>query len=169
MSHPEPTPTDHLTNPDEIASIARLDNEIAYLETHPEEWNQGLWIGTPHNTTPQKWSCGTVACLGGFVAIHAGWTPDPNNPDVEIVGDGDGGPETTAHHYVTKNGETKTVFAVARELLMLTEDQAEYLFASENSIHDLKYLRNEIVHAWEGREPPTNATSVAVSGAGATR
>lgn len=52
------------------ACDARLLEELIFLTKYPERWQQSTWGYT--TASPSDWECGTVACLAGHGAVHAG-------------------------------------------------------------------------------------------------
>lgn len=88
------------------------------------EWPDGNTQEITGCALRAEWACRTTACLAGWVSIWAGWTPLCDN----------GNNESTL---VTRAGVTREVQDVARELLDLTENEADELFYAR----DLDELR----------------------------
>lgn len=111
-------------------NLEKLDQAIAYIEAHPEEHDQAAWL--------ERWDCGTVACLAGHVALLASGTPSCSG-------------------WVLMDGEERHVEDVAREVLDLTEEQADRFFYSTN-LAAIKRLRDEMAATQCGeaaREAPS--------------
>lgn len=70
-----------------------LDQAVAYVEAHPEEYNQGSW--------GRRTLCGTVGCLAWHVVRVAG-------ADVEISDDGSGPPGWYRYRVTFPDGRTFT-------------------------------------------------------------
>lgn len=155
MTHP----THRITDPQILTAIQNLDNALHHIRTHPEEWDQTLWIGTPTKHD----HCGTTACIAGRVAIQNGWTPDTTNSSV--TDDRNGHLRATYTHVTKEPHQTGAVIDIAQDILWLDNNQAETLFSPDNTIHDLHTIRNEIVKHWEQTETNVEWVSVAVSGA----
>lgn len=82
-----------------MADIAKLDAALAYIEEHPEEWEQGNW--------GVKKPCGTAGCL----AFHVGRIDgcDRSGEDcpqpMEAAGDdGSFGPNESGIFFFTTEG-----------------------------------------------------------------
>lgn len=111
-------------------NVALLRQTLAYIEAHPEEWNQA------------HWHCGTAACFAGRAALLAGgnWVNDksscvvvaPDDPpsDVFMVRGGEG-------HVLVEDR--------AKRVLGLTEEQADRLFAGGNNLDDLRSRVAELI------------------------
>lgn len=111
-----------------MINVPLLKETLAYIEAHPEEWDQS------------KWRCGTGACFAGHAAILHGakWrnlAPD----DMRIIAPG---------------GEVRYVDSYAREALGLkaevyvdhdgdTEFGVE-LFDGHNTLDDLRRIVGEL-------------------------
>lgn len=68
-----------------MVNIERLEKAILHIEQHPEQHDQGLWIGIRSESgksgeglgkvgSTDPW-CGTTACLAGHVCFQAGDRP----------------------------------------------------------------------------------------------
>jgi hypothetical protein len=113
-----------------MIDIERLDRALAYIEAHPEQHNQGVWLSSP----VPKVDCGTAACLAGWVMLQ-------EYPEAVFEQDRyDHGP--TYSKVREPYGEQMDVEATARKLLGLDHGQAGVLFAPENDLAALKRLRN---------------------------
>jgi hypothetical protein len=104
--------------------VPRLRKELEYVTIHPERWNQHQWI--------QQTACGTVGCLAGNTVLHAGAQP--------LFGYNNSDHDDQASFVEIERGDDRhrtSVSRAARELLGLTDDQAEDLFHPLNSLHRL--------------------------------
>lgn len=91
-----------------MVNIAKLDEVLAHIDDHPEEYDQRFWIVWQRDRA--DWRCGTTACVAGRAALLAGWVPVDHNG------------------YVGKDGQTSFVSEVAMGLLGLSDHQAMNLF-----------------------------------------
>ncbi len=117
-----------------VINFERLDAAITWGFEHPDEFYMGSWY--------ERTACGTTACLAGTAAAQAGWEPKFNAVGIA--------------EYVVRDGVVRAVWAVAREYLGLTEDQASVMFFATN-IHGVLAERNRLAVAagvpwryWEG-------------------
>jgi hypothetical protein len=106
-------------------------------------WNQQKWVDI--NT------CGTAFCYAGWALHLTGW---------QAVRLKDEGTPDHLSEVMVKDGRIlrwMEIGAAARDLLGLTNEEADALFAEENTIEDLKELVDSIVSGtfeWpEGAEP----------------
>lgn len=108
-------------------NVALLNQTLAYIEAHPQEWDQTTW------------HCGTTACFAGHAALLDGaeWAP-ANVPIGELVLARDDDPDLNV---LVLDG-TPSVFVDdrAQRILGLTEYQATELFSGCNSLDDLRTL-----------------------------
>lgn len=113
---------------------------LDHIDAHPEQWNQGLYIG--------KAECGTVACFAGWTCLLSGETPSYF---------GDGQTETS---WLTFNGDQIPVADRAEQLLgvdryiELGEGGADDLFGGGNSREDLGELVEELFGPRPADLPP---------------
>lgn len=130
--------------------LEALDEALAYIQAHPEQWNQDTW------------RCSTSMCLAGWVGELGGATwltdHDGRTPDGGEVLTADGlGLGLTAHDLVKAVGETAVISWLdaevrdavgvaewARRRLGLREDQAAELFEGSNTLADLKAMRDRL-------------------------
>jgi hypothetical protein len=103
-----------------------LNQTLAYIKAHPEEWNQGSW--------GKRTSCGTTYCFAGTWAHVSGaellWEQYPNNSlyvDVVKVG-----------------GKKECVDDYAARTLGLTDDEQEKLFYSKPTLEQLEDMIDRI-------------------------
>lgn len=101
--------------------IAEIEAIIAYIEAHPQEWDQSVWA---------RKDCGTAYCVAGHAVIRAGATI--------VWGTG------TQASFCDLNGRQGPIDVIAQELLGLSDFDAEALFAAENEIADLRMILGDI-------------------------
>jgi len=130
-------------------NIALLEATMAYIETHPEEWNQ------------ETWRCGSGMCFAGWAATLNGreWaTKDANAEGAAdiVVKPGEfpfAGPEMVydadADVYRRTDRTVASVSVVAEHDLGLTEEQTDILFDGYNSRATLRTMVNALK---EGRD-----------------
>lgn len=96
-----------------------LRDTLEHVTAHRDELDQSEWAW--------KTACGTTMCLGGHAVVRAGHQIQWNV-------------WSFAAGCVTSG---RSISEVAREVLDLTEDQADRLFAAGNSLVDLWRLASE--------------------------
>lgn len=125
-----------------LVDVDRLRTELSYITTHPERWYQGDWVRALTDEDkfgPQPpTACGTQGCLAGNAVVHA---------DGELHWErGEWYDYETGKYklywkteFVTMPGdeEKSHIENAARDLFGLNSEQADYLFAAENSLDDL--------------------------------
>lgn len=147
MSETEATPTVNVP-------LLRKTLEWAYGEWQKvrrdeiSEWNQGNWMVSTaglydysekvYEAFRQGAACGTACCIAGKVALDDGWHPAMTR--------GLGG-------FAYRDGERADVFDIGRDLLGLTNEQANWLFAGGNTIYNLYSIANQITDG-EIQPPP---------------
>lgn len=115
-------------------NVAELRAVLEFVTTHPERWDQSLYhssgggptappAGDVARVAPDVWSCGTTACVAGWTVLRAGYVPVPGS-GVQVVPPGGAGAPRECHD-------------VARDLLRLSDDQADLLFGAGNSLRDV--------------------------------
>lgn len=107
-----------------MADIAKLDAALAYIEAHPKEWRQdsfGL-------TSPE---CGTAGCL----AFHVGRLDGAEVVFERPWSDG-------FAPVATIGGRLPEIYAM--RALDLSDDQADELFAANNTLAALKAMRDAL-------------------------
>jgi hypothetical protein len=112
-------------------NVPLLRKTLEHITAHPEEHNQSFWaVQTP---------CGTAYCLAGHAVQLAGheilWT--------DVCPCGCDSRERSAWHCT----DGREIEYVATEELGLTEDQADDLFESRNTLH---YLWRKAAHYTDG-------------------
>lgn len=96
---------------------------FAYIEAHPEEHNQDHWVD---DEDPDF--CGTTRCFAG-TAIHL-------SEDYVIRSERNVGGWTN-FWCETKAGQRENFSAAGRDLLGLTDEQAEHMFMTCGDLDDL--------------------------------
>jgi hypothetical protein len=114
--------------------LVLADEVLAYVEAHPERWDQGVWLVRDGDT------CQTSGCFAGWTAMLRGWRPTHRSNMSGLTG----GVRNAA-------GEIGDVDEVARDLLRLTWDQTCRLFDGGNTLADLRQVVAELHGA--PREP----------------
>lgn len=116
-----------------MANNDRLQEVLDHIENNPQTWQQDVWFinrdGTEENFSIEVEeinSCGSAFCFAGHAALKGGFTrPPANNYD----------------SWFSRNEETGRVTYVdefARDWLGVTNDQADILFSSSNTMDDLR-------------------------------
>lgn len=126
--------------------VDALRDVLRFVTDNPDRWDQSYWLTLTHDvltgtaTPGADWTCGTTACVAGWVALRAGWEPDViRYPD----GDYRFNPE------VVRDPATEQRIAVseaARVRLRISRTAADLLFHCDNSLRDLW----EYAHAFTG-------------------
>ena len=115
-------------------NTAELTRVLEHCETHPDQHNQGAFFDVAEEDRDQVWTGDDTAlvagweqhiigCVAGWTAILNGWRP--MRPDSS---------------YVTKGGATANVYTVARDILGLSNQQAEWLFSWARDLTDASRL-----------------------------
>lgn len=124
----------------ETLNVELLEEIMSYIEAHPQTWNQANWyVNVDPETGSQKhfWrieevteqnSCGTSFCFAGHVALREGFPAPPLENGVEW--------EREVSDLTW--GESVDVFA--EKVLGIDPEQAEALFAGENTMADLRNM-----------------------------
>jgi hypothetical protein len=114
-------------------NVDLLKRTLAYIEAHPDEWDQSMWATTG--------VCGTTFCFAGTAVHLSGGRPYFDNlysddaTDAYFVVPGSV-PEATG-----RPGEYENKYStVARKLLGLDIDQGTELFDENNKLSDLRRI-----------------------------
>jgi len=106
------------------------------IQTHPSRYEQGTWQRVEE--------CGTVGCVAGHAAWQAGWTQSSDLDSFMVRRDGN-------------KGRSRDVSVVAREVLGLTQTEAQALFAGgwqprgyDIDKHGRRALANRVAKALRG-------------------
>jgi len=126
----------------EFVEVDRLRNELSYITTHPERWNQGDWVTALNDElkfAPQPpTACGTMGCLAGNAVVHADGDLHWEKGEWYDYTTGKYKPYWKTEFVTMPGAEDKEhIETAARDLLGLTSEQADYLFAAENDLDDL--------------------------------
>ena len=120
-----------------MANIELLDKVLDYIKTHPQEWRQSSWyaILTPDGTLLTDDDmvdepCGTAFCFAGHAAMMTGFPKPPSHNGDIWTG--------------VIDGREYFVDSWAERVLDLTDDQADILFQSGNTLDDLETIVNAI-------------------------
>jgi hypothetical protein len=110
--------------------LARLDAALAWIDEHPEQHNQDVWIA-------RESGCGTTCCLAGALAQLAGGSP---------IWEGD-----TASEVRLPGGAARLVDEFAAELLGVPYEGvvAEELFYGSSNRDDLREARDRLAASLE--------------------
>lgn len=118
-------------------NTAELARVLEHCETHPDQHDQGAFFDVAEEDRDQVWTgddTGLVAgweqhivgCVAGWTAFLNGW--QPVRPDSS---------------YVTKDDAISTVYTVARDILGLSNQQAERIFCWARDLTDASRLAEE--------------------------
>lgn len=107
-------------------NVALLNQTLAYIEAHPEEWDQ------------KTWHCGTTACFAGHAAALNGGEWLGRGSDSLIARDDD--PAEDIWAATEDRPAIVEVDRRAKRVLGLTDYQAEDLFEGGNSLDDLREI-----------------------------
>lgn len=129
-----------------MAHVQRLQEALDDLTAHPEKHNQATWFSTSDRVYEDrkpdlrvvKADCNSVMCLAGDVAVNNGYTfvVRPNSNVAEEVISNDLIDRMLAGDQDAME-EIRMAERVGAELLELDDDEAQWLFGSDNSIVDL--------------------------------
>lgn len=121
------------------------------------EWNQGSWLMKIDDLTEVKvGSCGTACCVGGKVALDAGWIPESAVVSGMVVPAGGGAwMDGDTEEWVVKIdeqgcqvGESRNVEDLAAELLGLTYNEQVVLFNGDNDFADVMTAIHRILSGY---------------------
>lgn len=130
-----------------MANIAKLEEVLDYIRTHPEQHNQDWWA--------QRTACGTAQCFAGWAVVLDGyriaWWDDSTMAECCVV------PDTHPHALdallVTgteeplASGEAlAAICPLAEDILGLTREQSNELFSAANTIDDLERIVKDIAN-----------------------
>lgn len=98
------------------------------LRGEQSDWEQKAWIEERrHRVFPFQWTCRTVCCIGGYIALNAGASPIIGRPG-----------------YVYHDGRRRLISSVASDVAGLGSDSLR-LFDAFNTIEDIKRIANSIL------------------------
>lgn len=107
-----------------MADVDLLRKELQYITDHPEAWLQETWLSPDPNN-----GCGSVGCLAGNAAIHAG--------RAILKHDGIG-------EWYEADHPSGDFLVLGAELFDISEDEATWLFEGDNSLLDLWVIARDI-------------------------
>lgn len=109
-------------------NVALLKQTLAYIEAHPEEWDQEVY------------HCRSAACFAGHAATLDGgeWM----HADSEYLAARSDDPADDTRAY--SGGRATWVFYRAQRVLGLTRAQAHGLFDEENNLNALREIVSEL-------------------------
>ena len=127
-----------------MANVELLRETMQYIKNNPQSWRQDVWFTHLDPETGRRThelveveveevnSCKTAFCFAGHAALKSGF-PSP--------------PKDSYTNWIAEiNGENVWVDAYAARQLGITYDQAEVLFAGENSMEELEVLVEAIIN-----------------------
>lgn len=148
-----------------MVNIQRLEKAILHIEQHPEQHDQGLWIGVRSESwqsgeglgkvgSADPW-CGTTACLAGHVCFQAGDQPavddvpvlsayemwlnfeddEDNTESVVVRGDY----ETGQSFYPTEHVPSR-----AQDLLGFGSMEADWWFSPSRTVADFRRALDDL-------------------------
>lgn len=120
-----------MTTPD----IELLDQALAWAEHSENQAGVPRW---DQSTYLRKTECGTACCIAGWVALHEGAQP---------ILDSDGDPDSLM--VTDSDGHRQDIPVLARKALGLTYEQAGFLFWGDNTLEDLKRMRDNLAAGWD--------------------
>lgn len=115
-----------------MRDIALLDQIIAHIEAHPEDWLQDDWA--------QRSPCGTTFCIAGHVArirMPEGWSfkfkelYDENYDAAYTIGD---------------HEATETISSFAADQLAISYTERDILFDGSNTLPEIKAIRDGLAN-----------------------
>jgi hypothetical protein len=124
-----------------------LDATLAYTREHQDSWDQSVWA-LPRFDRDRN-VCGTACCFAANALIVSGyriewgeWEGGENYVKCVILGP-DGEPVEAPRRHRTAANDADIGY-IAQDLLSLTDDQSDELFASDNYLIDLE----EMIKGW---------------------
>jgi hypothetical protein len=119
-----------------------LRQTLNYIKEHPQEWNQ------------KEWRCGTTYCFAGTaVKLDGGEFVSEDSPRVYARPE-----EFNPARWAYCGFPTIEIYSRAVNILGLTDEQADNLFAPNNNLTDLEYKVNELIGTEVPEEPETPET-----------
>lgn len=104
-------------------NVEEMNLTLKDIEANPENHNPAWWA--------KRTACGTAKCAAGFTVVRHGYT-------LAFQGD-------TAAWCIGPDGEEELIAVVARRILDLDEDQAEWFFLGFNTLEDLFAIRDQLI------------------------
>lgn len=109
-----------------MANTELLRKELQYITDHPEAWVQETWLDPDPNS-----GCGSVGCLAGNAAVHAGRAILKRDEDGE---------------WYEPDHPSGCFLELGAELFGINEDEAEWLFEGDNSLQELWEIASDITN-----------------------
>jgi hypothetical protein len=111
-------------------NVALLNQTLAHIEAHPEEWNQA------------SFRCGTAACFAGHAVILEGgvWEDDVSDDLLARADD----PREDVWFGTDGDPDVVDVRSRARRILGLANHEADELFEGLNSLERLRRIVAEL-------------------------
>lgn len=125
-------------------NVELLDRVMEQIEKEPDRWNQSYWLMDypRQRATDDDGSiiinCETAFCFAGWAATLEGGKWMTGGELLAEQADIDWGTSVYTEHYHGRN--LVSAFDRAARLLGLTDDQADELFYSNNTIADLRQI-----------------------------
>jgi hypothetical protein len=124
-----------------MRNTAELEAVMQYIGDHPEEWDQEMW-----------W-CESTACFAGHVAARNGCHLNVTSPHPyrlrSVMTHSPCYPRLTPlYDQVVDDPARKpiTVREYARDVLGLTDEEADLLFSGSNELEDLQHIVKGLVN-----------------------
>ena len=125
LGHVHPTATEGTA----VFDLERLNRALAYIEAHPERHMQSAWL--------VKLTCGTGGCIAGWVTMEEYPAGTPEGFLVE-------GHLGETYSRLNVGDRTVEVPDEAASLLGVTAAQSDVLFYGNNTLGDLKAMRDAL-------------------------
>lgn len=120
-----------------MANVELLEKVYEYIENNPQKWKQSVWFAILDEDGKMTFndfeveveevnSCNTAFCFAGHTALMTGFVAPPKVNGALWEGEVD--------------GKYYAVNEYAKEKLGITWDQADELFAAENSMEDIRKI-----------------------------
>ncbi len=107
-----------------MPNVELLTRTLEYIKEHPDKWDQKVF----------RSSCGTKFCFAGHAVALSGarWLSGPDTYERYLVESSPGAEPIWVSHYTG-------------DVLGLTEDQRDALFACANTLGDLERVVGELI------------------------
>jgi hypothetical protein len=141
----------------------KLWHVLKFITEKPEAHDQSTWMRLPDKDTvpsaEMEWSCGTTACVAGWVTLFDGWKPalpewvlaSPCECDICAGAPSALFVEPISVEDVTKNGERETLSHVAAEILTGEGLEGPNNFRVRNMLFE-PYNSIDFLWRWAERE-----------------
>lgn len=111
--------------------LVRLDAALAWIDEHPEQHNQDMWI--------ERTDCGTTYCLAGVVVMQAGAVPRWHYAA-----------EYSTSDILLPDGRPSSVSTHARKLLEIDYAEGSELFLYAETRAALGVIRDRLADSLVG-------------------